>query len=67
MERKMLPVGFSMALAMNTKAMERFSAMSEQEQQTVLERSRHVDSRREMQQLVASLEQGGANGGSAMG
>lgn len=67
MERKMLPVGFSMALAMNPKAMERFSAMSEQEQQTVLERSRHVDSRREMQQLVASLEQGGTNGGSAMG
>ncbi len=67
MEREMLPVGFSMALAMNPKAMERFSAMSEREQQEVLRRSRQLDSKSEMQQLVASLEQSGPTGGSVTG
>jgi hypothetical protein len=67
MEREMLPVGFGMALAMNPSAMERFSAMSKQEQEAVLERSRHAGSKREMQELVASLEQNGPTGGSAIG
>lgn len=58
MEQNALPVGFGMALAMNPAAMERFAAMSETEKQKLLERSGKVRSKQEMQQLVASLEDG---------
>ena len=55
MDSTKLPVGFGMALAMNTAAMKVFAAMPERKQQDVIERAHGVSSKREMQQLVSSL------------
>lgn len=53
-----LPVGFTMALAQDKAAMERFSAMAEPEKQAVLTRAHEVRSKQEMRQLVSSLTSG---------
>lgn len=50
-----LPLGFSMALAQNPRAMEHFSAMTAGERQTVLSAARAAESRREMQECVDRL------------
>ncbi|MCI7097629.1 MAG: hypothetical protein MR966_01700 [Lachnospiraceae bacterium] len=47
-----LPIGFGLSLAMNEQAMKRFSQMDETEKSRVIEESRHVNSKREMEQLV---------------
>jgi len=57
-----LPLGFSMALAKNPQAMERFSALSEQEQKQWLEQTHQVRSSREMQQLVQGLADSSVQG-----
>ncbi len=54
-----LPMGFGMALAQNMGAMERFSALSAQEQQQLLDRAGSVRSKAEMQALVSSIAPGG--------
>ena len=50
-----LPLGLSMALAQNEKAMERFGSMSDPERDALLERAHHVRSKRDMQALVERL------------
>jgi len=50
-----LPVGFGMALAMNPQAMEHFSALSEQEQQKIIDQTHQIDSKQEMHNYVQSL------------
>ncbi len=50
-----MPVGLGMALAMNPEAMERFSALSEQQKQQVINGTHAVKSRREMQQYVQNI------------
>ncbi len=50
-----LPVGFGMALAMNPQAMERFSALSEQEQQTIINHTQQINSKQEMHNYVQSI------------
>lgn len=50
-----LPVGFGMALAMNPQAMERFSALSEQEQQNIINHTHQIDSNQEMHNYVQSI------------
>ena len=55
MEPQELPQGFAMALARNPDAMARFTAMSEAEQQSVLQQVHTVQSKREMQDLVSQL------------
>ncbi len=50
-----LPIGFGMALAMNPQAMERFSALSEQEQQKIIEHTHQIDSKQEMHDYVQSI------------
>lgn len=55
MDFRELPLGFAMALAMNEPAMQRFEALSPGEKEAFLQRTRSVDSKREMQRLVASL------------
>ncbi len=52
-----LPLGFGMALAQHKGAMERFASMTQEEQQEILQQTHSIRSRREMQQLVARLEQ----------
>lgn len=55
MEFNELPLGFGMALAQNEMAMKRFESMAEREKQAVLRRAHQVDSRDEMDQIVAGL------------
>lgn len=60
MEGKELPLGFGMALAQNEAAMQQFESMTDSEKQAVLQQARGVNSKREMQQLVAGIVNGGA-------
>ena len=55
MDIRRLPLGFGMALAQNEAAMARFATMTEEEKQSVIERTHQVRSRRDMQRLVDSL------------
>lgn len=55
MEINELPLGFGMALAQHPDAMARFTAMSEAEQQAILQQAHTVHSKKEMQNLVADL------------
>lgn len=54
-----LPLGLGMAMAQYPQALQTYAAMSEAGKQEVLARARRVSSKREMQQLVAELAQGG--------
>ncbi len=55
MEKNEMPVGFAMALAMNPKAMEQFSALSEDKKQEVIAGTHGVKSKEEMHRYVNSL------------
>ena len=50
-----LPLGFGMALAQNETAMKKFESLTETEKQSVLEQAHQVNSKREMQRLVAGI------------
>lgn len=50
-----LPVGFAMALAQNTPALERFGQMSREERQGYVDKAHHARSEREMHQIVAAI------------
>ena len=60
MKGKELPLGFGMALAQNEAAMQQFESMTDSEKQTILQQAHSVNSKREMQQLVAGIVSGGA-------
>ncbi len=53
-----LPLGLGMALAQNVQAMEKFSALSQQEQQQVIAHVSDIRSRREMHSFVQQLAEG---------
>ncbi len=55
MDKKDMPMGFAMALAMNTEAMQKFTMLSEDEKQRIIEGTHSVKSRDEMHQYVNSL------------
>ena len=50
-----IPVGLSMALAQNTGALEHFAKMTEAERHSVINKARCVQTKLEMQDLVAGL------------
>lgn len=50
-----IPVGLSMALAQNTGALEHFAKMTEAERHSVINKARCVQTKHEMQDLVAGL------------
>ena len=50
-----VPIGFSMALAVNEPAMNAYAAMTEAQKQAILNKAHHVRSEQEMHDLVASL------------
>ncbi len=52
-----LPMGLGMALMQNTEAMNRFSAMTKEQQQQVIEHTKVIRSKQEMKQFVDSLVQ----------
>lgn len=58
MDQKGIPLGLGFALAQNTRAMERFSAMTEAGRAQVLQRAHAVSSKEEMQMLVNELAGG---------
>lgn len=55
MDHTQLPVGFSMALAQNSLAMERFATLSQSQKKSLLTQARQLGSEREMHLLVDSL------------
>ena len=54
-----LPIGFAMALAMNEPAMKKFESLSPAEKESIVQQTRSVKSRHEMQHLVMSIAAGG--------
>lgn len=52
-----VPIGFGMALAMNPDALNAYSAMTQEQKQSVLNRAHNARSRQEMQQIVNSIIQ----------
>lgn len=56
-----LPIGFGLSLAMNEQAMKHFAEMDESQKSRVIEESRHVNSKREMEQLVNRIGEDGTD------
>lgn len=54
---KELPMGFSMALAKNTEALDAFASMTEEQRQKIIAQTHSVASKEEMESLVSSLAQ----------
>ncbi len=50
-----LPLGFSMALAQNERAMAKFESMTDAEKRAVIERTHSISSKHEMKSFVKSL------------
>lgn len=50
-----LPIGFGMSLAANAKSMQTFANMSEHEKQQNVEKSRHMQTKQDMENFVSSL------------
>lgn len=53
-----VPIGFGLALAQNTTAMNRYAQLSEAQKQDILNKAHHVRSEKEMYTLVANLANG---------
>lgn len=53
-----MPQGLGIALSRNAKAMETFSLLNENEKKRIVDLSRSVRSKQEMNRLVGKLEQG---------
>ena len=51
-----LPIGFTMELAQHADAVIRFSNMTKDEQQTIINQARDVKSRDEMRNLVEGIK-----------
>ena len=58
MDFQKVPIGFGMALAANTAAMNRYAQLSETQKQDILSKAHHVRSQKEMYSLVANLANG---------
>ena len=54
-----LPLGFGMALAQNTKAMEYFAKLPDQKKQEILAHTHQIHSKDEMHSFVQSLGDNG--------
>ena len=50
-----VPIGFGMALAMNPPAPNAYSAMTEEQKQTILNKAHNARSQKEMHRIVASI------------
>ena len=53
-----VPIGFGMALAQNTAAMNRYAHLTEQQKQDILSKAHNVSSEKEMYARVADLANG---------
>lgn len=50
-----LPLGFSLALAQNQAAMEYFSSLSDTQKQQIINQTRNISSKSQMQEFIANL------------
>ena len=50
-----MPIGFGLSLAANAKSMEAFAKMTDAEKEAVVEKSRHMHTRHDMENYVNSL------------
>ena len=50
-----VPIGFGLALSMNPKALNAYSAMTEAEKQALLDKAHHAGSEKEMHEIVNSI------------
>ncbi|MBE6623282.1 MAG: hypothetical protein E7621_03760 [Ruminococcaceae bacterium] len=55
MDREEMPIGFSMALAMNPEAMQKFAMLSEDKKQKIIAGTHTVRSKEEMNRYVSSI------------
>lgn len=55
MNRNEMPVGFSMALAQNPEAMQKFAMLSEEKKKEIINGTHFVKSSREMHEYVNKL------------
>ncbi len=55
MKRDEMPVGFSMALAQNPDAMQKFSTLSEDKKKQIIDGTHSVKSKQEMHEYVNKL------------
>ncbi len=55
MKRDEMPVGFSMALAQNPDAMQKFAMLSEDKKKQIIEGTHSVKSKQEMHEYVNKL------------
>ena len=53
-----VPIGFGLAMAGNTAAMNRYAHLTEEKKQEILNRAHNVRSEKEMYSLVATLANG---------
>lgn len=53
-----VPIGFGMALAQNTAAMNRYAHLTADQKQDILNKAHNVRSEKDMYSLVASLANG---------
>lgn len=53
-----VPIGFGMALAQNTAAMNRYAHLTADQKQDILNKAHNIRSEKEMYSLVASLANG---------
>ncbi len=58
MKQDQMPVGFTMALAMNPDAMQKFASFNEEQKQKVIDGAHSVKSKEEMHRYVDSLVNG---------
>ncbi len=58
MDGQGIPLGFGMALAQNSDAMNYFASLDEQRKQEVIDNCHGVRSKSEMRQYVSSLTEG---------
>lgn len=50
-----MPIGFSMALALNPEAMEKFAMMNETQKQQIIDGTHSIKSKKEMHEYVNNL------------
>lgn len=50
-----MPIGFSMALALNTEAMEKFAMLNETQKQEIIDGTHSIKSKEEMHEYVNKL------------
>ena len=53
-----VPIGFGMALAQNTAAMNRYAHLSRQQKQNILNKAHNARSEKEMHQIVNEISLG---------